>query len=110
MTEQKSEYYHTISIADPSVFLDTEEALTRDYEKIFYYQDKKILVVGNSIKDKNGYKTFIIVPGFIINYKIRETEFGSKISDIEIITKNEQNKVRAFLRNKGLEDIINFWS
>ncbi len=79
------------------------------------YNDRELLyVVGQVVVDSSccGFSNtgYVIVPGFIINWKSQHNQNGLPVSEVEpVLDKAEQIKIRKVIKDSEYIPQIEFW-
>ena len=79
------------------------------------YKDREILyVVGQAVVDSSccGFANtgYVLVPGYVTNWKTRTNENGLPVTEVELISdKDEQSKVKKIIKDSEQIPQIEFW-
>ena len=80
-------------------------------EEIVDYAGRQVLAVGKcGSSPLNGvYREITVVPGFVLNFRKRQTPEGLDISDVEPLPENQHESLSKLLRDMGFPRQINYW-
>lgn len=78
------------------------------FERVLPYEDRDLLVVQKGHKGPVGEEKWILVPGFIEEFK-SGVETGLETSSVYLVPTELREDVTRFLQDQKLEGPVNYW-